>query len=91
MVSQTGQGVVVGVIDTGIDFRHLDFTVPGSGGRQTRIKAMLDMTVYGTQHLTLVGTIRCQGRQPRSAISIPRQISTLHCKHQNLPTRMETQ
>lgn len=45
-VSQTGRGVVVAVIDTGIDFRHLDFTVPGSNGRQTRIKALLDMTVY---------------------------------------------
>lgn len=49
VVSQTGRGVVVGVIDSGIDFRHLDFTVPGSGGRQTRIKGLLDMTVYGTQ------------------------------------------
>ena len=49
VVTQTGQGVVVGIIDTGIDFRHLDFTVPGSGGHQTRIKAMLDMTVYGSQ------------------------------------------
>jgi subtilisin family serine protease len=48
-VPQTGRGVVVGIIDTGIDFRHADFTVPGSGGRQTRIKAMLDMTEYGTQ------------------------------------------
>jgi len=49
MVTQTGRGVVVGIIDTGIDFRHLDFTVPGSGGHQTRIKAMLDMTEYGAQ------------------------------------------
>ncbi len=49
VVTQTGRGVVVGIIDTGIDFRHLDFTVPGSGGHQTRIKAMLDMTEYGTQ------------------------------------------
>jgi len=49
VVTQTGRGVVVGIIDTGIDFRHLDFTVPGSGGHQTRIKAMLDMTEYGAQ------------------------------------------
>jgi subtilisin family serine protease len=48
VVSQTGRGVVVGIIDTGIDFRHLDFTVPGSAGRQTRIKALLDMTVYSS-------------------------------------------
>ena len=47
-VTQMGQGVVVGIIDTGIDFRHLDFTVPASGGHQTRIKALLDMTEYGT-------------------------------------------
>ena len=49
VVTQTGQGVVIGIIDTGIDFRHLDFTVPGSGGHQTRIKALLDMTEYGAQ------------------------------------------
>jgi len=48
-VAQTGRGVIVGVIDTGIDFRHVDFTVPGSGGRQTRIKALLDMTIYSQQ------------------------------------------
>ena len=47
-VSQTGRGVVVGIIDTGIDFHHRDFTVPGSNGTQTRIKALLDMTVYTT-------------------------------------------
>ena len=46
VVPQTGRGVVVGIIDSGIDFRHLDFTVPGSNGRQTRIKALLDMTIY---------------------------------------------
>lgn len=49
VVTQTGRGVVVGIIDTGIDFRHLDFTVPGSGGQQTRIKALLDMTEYSAQ------------------------------------------
>lgn len=49
VVTQTGRGVVIGIIDTGIDFRHLDFTVPGSSGHQTRIKALLDMTEYGTQ------------------------------------------
>lgn len=49
VVTQTGKGVVVGIIDTGIDFRHRDFTVPASNGQQTRIKALLDMTVYGAQ------------------------------------------
>ena len=49
VVTQTGQGVVVAIIDTGIDFRHADFTVPGTGGQQTRIKALLDMTLYGAQ------------------------------------------
>src|SRR6185312_15853647 len=48
-VSQTGHGVIVAVIDDGIDFRHLDFTVPGSNGKKTRIKALLDMTVYNPQ------------------------------------------
>ena len=48
VVSQTGKGVVVAILDTGIDFRHLDFTVPGSNGLRTRIKAMLDMTVYNS-------------------------------------------
>jgi subtilisin family serine protease len=46
VVSQTGRGVVVGIIDSGVDFRHPDFTVPNSNGLRTRIKAMLDMTVY---------------------------------------------
>jgi subtilisin family serine protease len=49
LVDQRGRGVIVAVIDSGIDFRHADFTVPGSGGKQTRIKALLDMTVYGSQ------------------------------------------
>jgi subtilisin family serine protease len=49
VVSQVGRGVVVGIIDTGIDFRHLDFTKPGSSGHETRIKALLDMTVYDSQ------------------------------------------
>lgn len=48
VVSQTGRGVVVGIVDSGIDFRHPDFTLPGSNGRRTRIKALLDMTVYGS-------------------------------------------
>jgi len=48
-LSQTGRGVIVALIDDGIDFRHLDFTVPGSNGQQTRIKALLDMTVYSAQ------------------------------------------
>jgi subtilisin family serine protease len=46
VVSQTGAGVVVATIDTGIDFRHADFTVPGSNGTRTRIKYLLDMTAY---------------------------------------------
>ncbi|HEV7473249.1 MAG TPA: S8 family serine peptidase [Pyrinomonadaceae bacterium] len=49
VVSQTGRGVIVAIIDDGIDFCHLDFTVPGTNGRQTRIKALLDMTVYSSQ------------------------------------------
>ena len=49
VVSQTGRGVIVGIIDDGIDFRHLDFTIPGTNGQQTRIKALLDMTVYNSQ------------------------------------------
>ncbi|HVG38858.1 MAG TPA: hypothetical protein VM870_06200, partial [Pyrinomonadaceae bacterium] len=47
-VAQDGTGSVVGVIDSGIDFRHLDFTVPGSNGKKTRIKFLLDMTVYNS-------------------------------------------
>ncbi|HJQ32322.1 MAG TPA: S8 family serine peptidase [Pyrinomonadaceae bacterium] len=47
VVGQTGAGVVVGVIDSGIDFRHKDFTRPGTNGTQTRIKYLLDMTAYG--------------------------------------------
>ncbi|MEJ7618084.1 MAG: S8 family serine peptidase, partial [Pyrinomonadaceae bacterium] len=45
-IAQDGTGVLVGIIDSGIDFRHLDFTVPGSEGKATRIKFLLDMTRY---------------------------------------------
>jgi subtilisin family serine protease len=58
VVSQTGRGVVVAVIDSGIDFRHPDFTVPGSNGTQTRIKFLLDMTVYNETTVTANGQ-RC--------------------------------
>lgn len=44
VVSQTGRGVVVGVIDSGIDFRHADFIVPNSNPPRTRIKALWDMS-----------------------------------------------
>lgn len=54
-VSETGRGVVVGIIDTGVDFRHLDFTRPGSNGHQTRIKAMLDMTMYNPTTIVVNG------------------------------------
>lgn len=50
-VGFTGRGVVVGIID----FRHLDFTVPGSNGTRTRIKFLLDMTVYNTATETFGG------------------------------------
>jgi subtilisin family serine protease len=49
VVSGTGRGVIVAIIDDGIDFRHLDFTLPGTNGQRTRIKALLDMTVYNPQ------------------------------------------
>jgi len=43
VVSQTGRGVVVGIVDTGIDFRHGDFIVPGSNPPRTRIKHLWDI------------------------------------------------
>jgi subtilisin family serine protease len=43
-VSQTGRGVVVGIIDSGIDIRHPDFMVPGSNPPRTRIKALWDIS-----------------------------------------------
>jgi subtilisin family serine protease len=55
VIAQTGRGVVVGIIDTGIDFRHADFTVPGSNGQSTRIKSLLDMTVYNPVTVTVGG------------------------------------
>lgn len=54
-VAQDGTGTVIGIIDTGIDYRHLDFTVPGSNGTKTRIKFLLDMTVYNPKTVTLPG------------------------------------
>ncbi|MDZ7308245.1 MAG: S8 family serine peptidase, partial [candidate division KSB1 bacterium] len=40
----TGQGVIVGVIDSGIDWRHGDFRTAGG---QTRIKYLLDLSQGG--------------------------------------------
>lgn len=44
LLSQTGRGVVVGIIDTGIDFRHGDFIVPGSTPARTRVKYLWDIS-----------------------------------------------
>jgi subtilisin family serine protease len=44
VVSQTGRGVVVGIVDTGIDFRHGDFIVSGSSPPRTRIKHLWDIS-----------------------------------------------
>lgn len=41
----TGKGVIVGVIDTGIDWRHQDFR---NADGTTRIKALLDLSEPGT-------------------------------------------
>lgn len=41
----TGAGVVVGVLDSGIDFTHPDFSAAGGG---TRIRYVLDMQENGT-------------------------------------------
>ncbi len=40
----TGRGVLVGIIDSGIDWRHADFRRPDG---KTRIKAMLDLSTRG--------------------------------------------
>ena len=40
----TGEGVIVGIIDSGIDFRHLDFR-RADDPRQSRILAIWDQTV----------------------------------------------
>jgi subtilisin family serine protease len=44
VLTQTGLGVVIGIVDTGIDFRHGDFIVPGSSPSRTRIKHLWDIS-----------------------------------------------
>lgn len=48
---RTGAGVIVGIIDTGIDYRHVDF-LQTSQDHQTRILRIWDMglTPTGTEH-----------------------------------------
>ena len=41
----TGKGVIIGIIDTGIDWRHQDFRNPDG---TTRIKAILDLSIPGS-------------------------------------------
>ena len=41
----TGKGVIVGIIDDGVDFRHLDFRKPNGGG--TRLLGLWDMRQAG--------------------------------------------
>ncbi len=40
-----GAGVLIGVIDTGIDIHHPVFLAPGSGSKTTRIKRIWDMGI----------------------------------------------
>lgn len=40
----TGNGVIIGIIDSGIDWRHEDFLTPDG---KTRIKSILDLSVTG--------------------------------------------
>ncbi len=42
----TGQGVIVGIIDTGVDWRHPDFAAPEGG---SRIAWLLDLTLGARQ------------------------------------------
>jgi subtilisin family serine protease len=58
VVSQTGKGVVIGMIDTGIDWKHGDFIIPGT--RRTRIKALWDQFDPRNDY-TLPGTNLAEG------------------------------
>ena len=40
----TGKGIIIGIIDTGIDWKHADFRNPDG---TTRIKAILDLSIPG--------------------------------------------
>ena len=52
---KTGRGVVVGVVDTGIDWRHADFKAADTTGAPTRIKALLDLSQLGSGPLGAAG------------------------------------
>lgn len=41
----TGRGVIVGIVDTGIDFQHLNFRREGAGFQHTRILRIWDQTL----------------------------------------------
>ena len=47
--SYTGKGVIFGLIDTGIDWKNLDFRSP-SDATQSRILWLWDQTIIGTTH-----------------------------------------
>lgn len=38
----TGKGVIIGIIDSGIDFKHLDFRMPGADSTKSRILYLWD-------------------------------------------------
>ena len=66
-----GHGVVVGIIDTGIDFRHADFL--DHRGR-TRLLDILDFSLAGAQNGRLPGDVDTHGARLYTAEEIQRQL-----------------
>lgn len=71
----TGSTVIVGILDTGIDFRHGDFKNPDG---TTRILYIWDMTVSGTPPGTIDGQAFSRGNECTAA-----QINANSCSEQD--------
>lgn len=71
----TGSNVIVGILDTGIDFRHGDFKNPDG---TTRILYIWDMTVSGTPPGTIDGQAFSRGNECTGA-----QINANSCSEQD--------
>jgi subtilisin family serine protease len=74
--NRTGKGVVVAIIDTGVDFRHPDFIRAGADGKpESRFIAIWDTTREFKQGVGLPGPIRYGNGAPVGTVFLRKDLT----------------